>query len=113
MPATRFVEFTATTRLRPCRRRSPLPQPPAADRSWWSKLVNGLVGGVPPPVLDAMVALERAFWGEILSTRLFLIRRAVPLRPEAQERWPQWCDMYKQLVPRDNLLYPVLLVANE
>ncbi len=83
------------------------------DRFWWSTFVYGLVGGVPPSVLNGMIALERSVWGPTLPDRLFLVTRSAPLRPEPPDKWPRWRDAYAQLADQESNTYPVAKISNE
>lgn len=83
------------------------------DRFWWSTFVYGVVAGASRPVLDRMIALERAVWNPVEPERLFLVTRAEPLRPEPPELWPRWRDEYLRLSRQEQQNHPVVVIPNE
>ena len=83
------------------------------DRFWWSTFVYGLVGGVPRPVLDGMIAIERSVWHPVRPERLFVISRSRPLRREPPDLWLRWRDAYGDLARQEIDVHPVVIVPNE
>lgn len=83
------------------------------DRFWWSTKVYGLTAGVNPKTLDAMIAVESAAWGAVRPTRIFLITRGKPLRPEPKDLWTKWKELYEDLANEQRRAAPVSLVENE
>jgi dTMP kinase len=83
------------------------------DRFWWSTYVYGSVSGVDRLVLDQMVATEKAAWGPVRPTVLFVVDRSAPLRPEPPEIWAKWREGYLKLVLTEKILYPCEVIANE
>jgi thymidylate kinase len=67
------------------------------DRFWWSTRVYGLASGIDRKTLDAMLEVERAAWGGAEPTRIFLVRRAAPLRSEPEFPWRTYTGIYDQL----------------
>lgn len=83
------------------------------DRFWWSTWVYGTVAGAQPPVLQAMLQLELAAWGQVRPDIVLLIRRKKPLRPEPPKQWQAWLAEYGNLATSESSKYPVTEVANE
>jgi hypothetical protein len=83
------------------------------DRFWWSTKVYGLASGVSRKALDAMIAVELAAWGSVRPTRVFAVTRSTPLRPEPEERWSVWRELYEDLIEEQRRLVPVSVVENE
>lgn len=68
------------------------------DRYWWSSRVYGMLSGADPDALEAMIALEREYWGEVHPNAVFLISRpleAIPDddRPEFERREKEYCTL--------------------
>ncbi|MHB9024600.1 MAG: nucleotide kinase domain-containing protein, partial [Armatimonadota bacterium] len=83
------------------------------DRYWWSTWVYGAKAGVPEPVLDALVALERCGWEEIQPAVVFLLRADAPWREgEAPETFQKISALYDQLAQREKAHYPVHVIHN-
>lgn len=81
------------------------------DRYWWSTWVYGLVGGMNPHVLQAMVRLEAAQWGHVRPTLAVLLRRDEPIdRDEPRAHWQQLRDSYDRLTEQERARHPVLVV---
>lgn len=83
------------------------------DRFWWSTKVYGLASGVNRRTLDAMIAVELAAWGSVKPTRLFLVTRRSPLRPEPEELWKKWKELYDDLASEERRSIPLSVVENE
>lgn len=60
------------------------------DRFWWSTYVYGIASGVNRLVLDRMIASEKAGWGELRPSVVFVVERRAPLRPEPRRIWAKW-----------------------
>jgi thymidylate kinase len=82
------------------------------DRFWWSTMVYGLVSGVSPHVLRAMIQLELMAWEPIRPTALFFLHRRHPLRPEPMDQWRRWCDVYKAVAAEQANTCPIHLIDN-
>jgi thymidylate kinase len=83
------------------------------DRFWWSTKVYGIASGVNPRTLDAMIAVELAAWGSVKPTQLFLVTRRSPLRPEPEELWKKWKELYDDLASVERRSIPLSVVENE
>jgi thymidylate kinase len=83
------------------------------DRFWWSTYVYGIVGGIPAATLDSMIAIERAAWLPVRPSRVFLIARNEPLRPEPMHLWPRWQREYFALAQTEASTCPVTVVNND
>lgn len=83
------------------------------DRFWWSTYVYGIVDGVSPATLDAMIAIERAAWAPVRPDRLFLIARNEPFRQEPMDLWPHWQEAYLALARTEASSHPVTVVNND
>ena len=67
------------------------------DRFWWSTKVYGLASGVGKRLLDKMIDVEIAAWGTFRPTRIILVERKKPLRPEPIAEWRQWSALYETI----------------
>lgn len=82
------------------------------DRFYWSTLVYGLEYGASPWLLEQIVDLERAVWGDWLEhALLFYINRRTPIikhdDPKAQAKWQNIARNYEMLfATRDTNLIP-------
>lgn len=83
------------------------------DRFWWSTKVYGLASGISRKTLDAMIAVELAAWGAVKPTRLFLVTRSQPLRPEPPELWQKWKELYNDLGSFERQVVPLSVIQNE
>jgi dTMP kinase len=83
------------------------------DRFWWSTYVYGVVSGVDGEVLHRMIATEKAAWGALKPTILFLIDRNQPLRPEPFETWSRCRKIYRELFSVERTHYPCESISNE
>jgi thymidylate kinase len=83
------------------------------DRFWWSTKVYGLAAGINRRILDAMIAVELAAWGSVKPTRLFVVTRQAPLRPEPAELWKKWKSLYEDLVTEQQHAVSLSVVQNE
>jgi thymidylate kinase len=83
------------------------------DRFWWSTWVYGIVSGVEPGVLEALIEVERAQWGRIQPTVAILVRRDSPIdRAEPLPYWRNLCREYDRLADREATRYPVACLEN-
>ncbi len=82
------------------------------DRFWWSTYVYGVASNVDREVLNRMIGTEKAAWGAVKPSVLFLVDRAEPLRPEPPEVWGKCRDTYRQLFSTERAQYPCEMIAN-
>lgn len=82
------------------------------DRFWWSTIVYGRVDGIPEKTINALIALERCGWGDVVPDITFLISRKEPLREEPREAWQQIVSGYDRLA-QEEVQYPVVRIDNE
>jgi dTMP kinase len=72
------------------------------DRYWWSAPVYAAAFGVQPHVVDALAALERAVWRDVVADVVFLVRRALPLtNAVALDTFLRLRQMYDDFAARD------------
>lgn len=83
------------------------------DRFWWSTKVYGTVAGVGRQILDGMIALELAAWGEVTPACVILIERDSPLRPEPKAQWRRWRDLYDIVAIEESTKISVARLAND
>lgn len=83
------------------------------DRFWWSTKVYGLAAGVSRSVLDRMVEVELAAWGKTSPTRIVLVRRTSPLRPEPKSQWRRWLELYDSIAVEEEKSVDVFRFENE
>jgi thymidylate kinase len=84
------------------------------DRFWWSTWVSGLVGGVARKSLEAVIAVEKAEWGDVVPAVAFLVRRDAPLRAEQpMDRWRQLLPAYLDLAQAEEARHLVDRLDNE
>lgn len=84
------------------------------DRFWWSTWVYGLVGGSARKSLEAVIAVERAEWSDVMPAVAFLVRRNTPLREgEAMDRWQKLVSAYHELAVAEEARHPVCYLDNE
>ena len=82
------------------------------DRFWWSAKVYGLADGSDRQLIENMIRVERAAWGTVEPSVLFLIRRRKPLRSEPESRWLRWCDLYEQMAVEERRKTRIALIDN-
>lgn len=82
------------------------------DRFWWSTIVYGRVDGIPEKTINALIALERCGWGDVVPNIAFLISRTEPLREEPRDAWQQIVTGYDRLA-LEEAHYPVVRIDNE
>jgi len=83
------------------------------DRYWWSTWVYGIVGGIRPEILEALIEAERRAWGKWQPGLLFQVTRATPLREEHLEIWGKLHQEYDALVEQESGKYPIQILSNE
>lgn len=82
------------------------------DRFWWSTLVYGTITGADQRVLEAMIDVERLYWGTVLPSHVFLLRRKISHGQNlALERMALEKE-YANLAIREALKYPVTTIPN-
>lgn len=77
------------------------------DRYWWSTWTYGIAADIPAPHLEAIIAIERLVWRDIVPATLFLLDRQQPLTPIPL------VGIYKDLVRQESNNYPVIALKNE
>jgi thymidylate kinase len=84
------------------------------DRFWWSTWVYGTVGGVKPPVLEALLHVEHQQWGNVLPAVAFLITRS---RSWPSDETPQHRERlsaaYRALAAQQSQRHPVENIVND
>lgn len=83
------------------------------DRFWWSTKVYGLAAGVSKRILDGMIAVEIAAWSGVSPTRVVLIQRTLPLRPEPKPQWHRWSELYESIAVEEGKRVPVVRFKND
>ncbi|MFN8473880.1 MAG: putative DNA base hypermodification protein [Anaerolineae bacterium] len=84
------------------------------DRFWWSTWVYGIARGVSRSVLEAMLDVEIKYWGKVVPTAAFLIRRSSPLREDDPiDFWKMVRGNYDVLAERERVKYPTWVVDND
>ena len=82
------------------------------DRFWWSTRVYGTIGGASADVLNAMLALEAARWGEVQPYVVFLLKPNAPYEVTDDESWRQVEREYEKLASEQELAVRVERVPN-
>jgi thymidylate kinase len=84
------------------------------DRYWWSTWVYGVIGGVEREVLDAMISLERRYWGSLVPDAVILITRSAPLRADTPpDVFATLQAEYGSLANREEQRHRVIRVSND
>lgn len=84
------------------------------DRFWWSTRVYGIAGGIPERLLDAMLEVERMFWGQTKPALGILLTTDRSYRAdERTNAWQQLAALYGALADRESHEHPVISVANQ
>src|ERR1044071_5381547 len=82
------------------------------DRYWWSAPVYAAAFRVPPHVVDALAALERAVWRDVVADIVFLVRRALPLtNAVALDTFLRLRQLYDDFATQDHS-EPVVAIDN-
>ena len=82
------------------------------DRYWWSTWVYGLVDGANQQTLRAMVKMERAHWGKVRPSIVFLVQRNTQHETESTFRLHRLAEEYHKLADREMQHYPVQPIDN-
>lgn len=82
------------------------------DRFWWSTKVYGLAGGSDKRLLENMINVELAVWGNIRPSAVFLVQRKTPLRAEPESLWRQWSELYKRVSTEERRRTKILAIDN-
>jgi thymidylate kinase len=83
------------------------------DRFWWSTWVYGVVGGVPPRTLDALIEAERIQWGSVQPSLVVLLDRDEPIqRDQDRNDWRRIRAAYLALASKERTHYPVEVVQS-
>jgi thymidylate kinase len=84
------------------------------DRFWWSTWVYGIVDGVSPAVLRALLRVEEAQWGEVRPALAFLVCRDNSFRTdEPTRKWHDLAAAYGELAQEENGKYPIQSITND
>lgn len=83
------------------------------DRFWWSTKVYGLAAGVSKRLLESMIAVETSAWAGISPTRVVLVQRTLPLRPEPKVQWRRWSELYENISIDEGKRVRVVRFKNE
>lgn len=71
------------------------------DRYWWSMWAHGVAAGLSPELLDALVAIERAAWGESRPAVIFCTVRPQPFEEPLTDEWQRVRNCYSTLAERE------------
>lgn len=82
------------------------------DRFWWSTKVYGLAAGGNRRMLDTMIDVELMAWGAVTPALVFLIQRNAPLRPEPEDLWQKWTELYDLVSAQEQRKTRVVSVDN-
>lgn len=83
------------------------------DRYWWSAPVYASASDVPSHVVDAVAALERAVWRDVVADIVFLVRRALPLTSAvALDKFLRLRELYDGFAARERREH-VVTIDNE
>lgn len=84
------------------------------DRFWWSTLIYGHVSGVDEDILQAMIDVERTFWGELKPDMAFLIDRHAPFGEKMDFGiWERIRNDYLELAEEQRSEHPVTIIEND
>jgi len=83
------------------------------DRYWWSTWVYGIVGGIQPDVIEALIEAERCAWGKWQPGLIFHVIRSTPLRDEPSDKWQKLRTEYEVLAKREVGKYPIYILNND
>ncbi len=83
------------------------------DRFWWSTWVYGLVAGVLPTSLKAMIDVELGHWRTIKPSVVFLIVRAKCPANKATADRRKLMEEYQRLAAIERNDYPVRTIAHD
>jgi thymidylate kinase len=72
------------------------------DRFWWSTWVYGMASSVNRRCLELIIEAERVYWGDLVPTVIFLVKRATPVRQEhSEEVFGRLSQLYDELAGRE------------
>jgi dTMP kinase len=72
------------------------------NRFWWSTWVYGMLDGVDEKCLELIIETERLYWGGLLPSAIFLVRRQQAIRREhLQETFDRLALLYRSLSMRE------------
>jgi dTMP kinase len=84
------------------------------DRYWWSTKVYGLLDGVPPQLLDAIIRPEILAWGDTIPSAVFLLDRSKSLRIDySQSTFDTLRANYLDVALTESASYQVNIISNE
>lgn len=78
------------------------------DRFWWSTWVYARAEGVPIPVIDDLVSLEKRVWQDVVPAPVFYIRRSA-----ASARHHALGRLYEELISADQSRYEIQVIDND
>lgn len=83
------------------------------DRFWWSTLVYGRAGGIPPSTLTALIEPEIRLWAGQPAT-LFLVDRETPIdRDEPAAVWQELRRLYAKLPAEAPAAGSIIRISND
>ncbi|MCX6641981.1 MAG: hypothetical protein NTV15_01145 [Candidatus Bathyarchaeota archaeon] len=82
------------------------------DRFWWSTWVYGIQSGVSELALRRMISLEKALWGPVRPSIIWMVTRKAPLRPENMD-WRTIQAQYLKIAKREATRMRVQIVHND
>lgn len=83
------------------------------DRFWWSTWVYGMASGVNRKCLDLIIEAERVYWGDLVPTVIFLVKRAAPVRHEhSEEVFGRLSQLYEELAGRERRAALIHVIEN-
>jgi dTMP kinase len=84
------------------------------DRFWWSTWVYGCISQGNRVALKLALEAEAIHWGRIRPTRVFLITRAFPLKPQKDlGTWKRINAVYRRFATQQKQNYPVSVIRND
>lgn len=83
------------------------------DGFWWSAWVEGAVGGIPRQTINAVAAVERAEWGDVVPAVAFLVRRDASPGAAQAARSRRLAAAYRDLALSEETRHHVVLLDNE
>jgi thymidylate kinase len=83
------------------------------DRFWWSTWVYGLVDGVNPTVLRAMIEIEKIYWSSLRPAMVFLVSRSIAKPNDNLVMRQRRIFEYQKLSANERNDYPVRRISND
>lgn len=77
------------------------------DRYWWSTWVYGTVAGIPMAHLEAILAIEKLVWKDVVPSSVYLLRRTQSTSTH------QLVDSYESLAKQEAEHYPITIIDND